>query len=60
MTDSHDVVFFWSGVESFGDELDLKFFRKICARKGFSKAKTFSLFVNGHDWNVVGVVTDQD
>ena len=54
------VVFFCSGVERFRDELDLKFFRNICARKGFSEAKTFSLFVNGHDWNEIGVVNDPD
>ena len=54
------VVFFCSGVERFREELDLKFFRNICARKGFSEVKTFSLFVNGHDWNELGVVSDPD
>ena len=54
------VVFFCSGVERFREELDLKFFRNICVRKGFSEVKTFSLFVNGHDWNELGVVSDPD
>ena len=54
------VVFFCPAVEQFREELDLKFFRNICIRKGFSEIKTFSLYVNGHDWNELGVVNDPD
>ena len=45
------VVFFCPAVEFFREELDLKFFRNICTKNGFSEVKTFSLYVNGHDWN---------
>ena len=38
-------------MEFFREELDLKFFRNICTKNGFSEVKTFSLYVNGHDWN---------
>ena len=53
------VVFFCPAVEHFRDELDLKFFRNICEMKGFSEEKTFSLYVNGHDWNE-NLVADPD
>ena len=50
LSEAH-VVFFCPAVERFREELDLKFFRNICKKKGFSEEKTFSLYVNGHDWN---------
>ena len=50
LSESH-VVFFCPAVEHFREELDLKFFRNICSKNGFSEEKTFSLYVNGHDWN---------
>ena len=45
------VVFFCPAVENFRRELDLCLFRTICQTKGFSEDQTFSLFVNGQDWN---------
>ena len=59
LTEAH-VVFFCSAVERFREELDLKFFRNICARKGFSEIKTFLLFVNGYDWNELSAAVTKD
>ena len=57
LTEGH-VVFFCPSVEQFRRDLDLSLFRTVCQSKGFSEEKTFSLYVNGHDWKgnpLVGV-----
>ena len=50
LTEAH-VIFFCPYVEHFRGELDLIIFRTICLTKGFSESDTFSLFINGLDWN---------
>ena len=50
MSEGH-VVFFCSSVEQFRRELDLSLFRTICQAKVFSEEETFSIYVNGTDWN---------
>ena len=58
LTEGH-VVFFCSAMERYRKELDLTLFRTICRSKGFSEEETFSLFVNGYDWNET-IVPDTD
>ena len=46
------VAFFCSSVENVRkNDTELRFFRNICQLKGFSEEYTFSLYINGQDWN---------
>ena len=50
LTEAH-VIFFCPSVERFRKEFELNFFRTVCRTQGFDEEKTFSLYINGHDWN---------
>ena len=50
LTEAH-VIFFCSSVERYRKEFELNFFRTVCRTQGFGEEKTFSLYINGHDWN---------
>ena len=46
------VAFFCSSVENVRkNDTELRFFRNICQLKGFTEDYTFSLYINGQDWN---------
>ena len=48
----HHVAFFCPSVENVRkNDTELRFFRNNCHIKGFSEDYTFSLYVNGKDWN---------
>ena len=49
--DEAHVIFFCPSVEKYRREFYLNIFRTICRTKGFDDQKTFSLFINGQDWN---------
>ena len=50
LTEAH-VIFFCPSVERFRREFELNFFRTVCRTQGFDEDKTFSIYINGHDWN---------
>ena len=48
---SHLAMYCPSVERTRKEKTDISFFRNVCLRKGVSEEDTFSLYVNGFDWN---------